>query len=107
LSKRRFDTVKEFQAYLRATLRGIGEGHRAEDNPGRGPELPESIRRKMRQLSRVQQDLQGELGREPSQGEIEEALKERLKWGPDDLNEMLPHRRRPQGKPRARPPKGM
>ncbi|MCX5684063.1 MAG: sigma 54-interacting transcriptional regulator [Planctomycetota bacterium] len=107
LSKLRFNTIEEFQSYLRTTLRGIGKGHRAEDSPRQGPELPASIRRKIEQLNRVQQDLQNELRQKPSEHELEEALKARMKWGPDDLKEMMPYRRRPKGKPRAKPPKGM
>jgi hypothetical protein len=107
LSKCRFDTIKEFQAYLRTTLRGIGKGHRAEDRPRRGPELPDSIRRRIKEMERVEQVLQNELGRKPSKDELEEALKVQLKWGPDDLKEMMPYRRRPQGKRRPRPPKDM
>jgi transcriptional regulator with AAA-type ATPase domain/tetratricopeptide (TPR) repeat protein len=107
LSNLRFNTIEEFQAYLKTTLRGIGEEHRAEDSPRQGPVLPDSIRRKMEQLKRVQQNLQHELGRKPSEDELEEALKVRMTWGPDDLKEIMQYRRRPQRKQRARPPKGM
>ena len=99
------ETVDDFKGYLATALDGIAEGLEERDRPRTAPKLPERLRRRLRQVEGVEQEMSNNLGRKPSEDELKDELKSRLRWGVSDIEEVLELRRRPRRKRRPKPPK--
>jgi len=88
MSKRNFDSVRQFQKYLRRSLEKVGRQLQEELRWG-SLGVPRDMVMKIRQVDQVERRLAQTLRRDPSDDELKKEIRESLGWDVEEIERVL------------------